>query len=283
MRAAAFGEALSPDQRTLAVTVRDGVDLLDVSRLKRASADPLITRLGDGSAAPTYAVIGRDSRLLFVSDERSHRISVFNLALVGNPHSGDVLIGHIPTALAPVGLAVSPDGKWLYATNEVAMPGSGLPDSCAPPPAMRGGYHPVGLLLKIDIAKAATDPRRAVVGAMQAGCDPVRVAVSPSGSTLWVTARGDDALLRIPGTDLRVGSNVRTDRYHIGTEPVGLAVRPDDKEVWVALSARFQSGKAGGLAGIDGIDGNGRSRVCRPRQVDFRGIWASCPMGARWL
>lgn len=258
VRTSAFGEALSPDQRLLAVTVRDGVDLLDVSRLEQPAADPLITWLRDGGASPVYDAISRDNQLLFVSDERSHRISVFNLALVRNPQRGDVLIGHIPTGMAPVGLAVSPDGRWLYATNEVAMPGSGLPHSCAPPLARYGNHHPVGLLLKIDISKAATDPRNAVVGAIPAGCDPVRVAVSPSGDTLWVTAREDDALLRIPANDLSVGSQVKTDRYHIGTEPVGVAVRPDDKEVWVALSARFRSGKGGGLEGIAGIDGNGK-------------------------
>jgi DNA-binding beta-propeller fold protein YncE len=261
----------------LAVTTRDGVDLLGVARLEQPTGgSPLIVRLRDNSALPIYDVISRDDQLLFVSDERAHRISVFNLPSALNPqHRGDALVGHIPTARAPVGLAVSPDGKWLYATSEVAPRTPGFPDRCTPP--MTGGSNqPVGVLFKIDIVKAAANPRSSIVAAIPAGCDPVRVAVSPSGKTLWVTARSDDALLRIPATDLKVGGGqIETDSFHIGTEPVGVAVRPDGKQVWVALSARFTSGESGGLAGVNGIGGDGKAELMSvpakgfPRELNF--------------
>jgi DNA-binding beta-propeller fold protein YncE len=262
---AAFGEALSPDGQMLAVTTRDGVDLLDTSRLEQSAADPLITRLRDSGAGPVYDVISRDDRLLFVSDELAHRISVFNLSMARDPHyRSDALIGHIPMASDPVGLAISPDGKWLYATNEVARRTADFPDRCTTP--VRGGrHHPVGLLLKIDVAKAAIEPRNSILIAIPAGCDPVRVAVSPTGQTLWVTARGDDALLRIAASGLGAGNGqIETDSFHVGAEPVGVAIRPDDKQVWVALSARFESDKDAGLAAIDdadGLDGNGTTKL----------------------
>lgn len=280
---AAFGEALSPNGQMLAVTTRDGVDLLDTSRLEQSAADPLITRLRDsGGAGPVYDVISRDNRLLFVSDEFAHRISVFNLAAARDPHyRSDALIGHIPMASDPVGLAVSPDGRWLYATNEVARHTADFPDRCTTP--VRGGEeHPVGLLLKIDVAKAAIEPRNSILTAIPAGCDPVRVAVSPSGQTLWVTARGDDALLRIAAGGLSAGKGqIETDSFHVGTEPVGVAIRPDDRQVWVALSARFESDKEGRVAaidgadGADGLDGKGTTKLMSapakgfPREVSF--------------
>ena len=100
-------------------------------------------------------------------------------------------------------------------------------DCCAP----HSGYdrrHPVGVLLKIDVAKATTDPRESVVAVIPAGCDTVRVAVSPSGEALWVSGgQGDDALLRIDAAGLSRGGGVQTLSIPIGTEPVGVAVRPD--------------------------------------------------------
>lgn len=273
--AAALGEALAPDGQLLALTVRDGVDLIDVSRLEQPTGDPIVARLGYDGGGPIYDVISRDGQLLFVSDEDANRISVFNLALARNPqHRGDALIGQIPTAGAPVGLAVSPDGKWLYATSEVGQHDSGLPDRCAP----HSGYdrrHPVGVLLKIDVAKATTDPRESVVAVIPAGCDTVRVAVSPSGEALWVTARGDDALLRIDAAGLSRGGGVQTLSIPIGTEPVGVAVRPDGEQVWVALSSRFERGRPGGLAGIAGIANPGKIELMSaptggfPRELSF--------------
>lgn len=273
---AAFGEALSPDGQVLAVTVRDGVDLLDVSRLEQPAADPLIAHLRDDDAGPVYDIISRDNRLLFVSDEGSHHLSVFNLALARSPqYRGDAFIGYIPTGLAPVGLALSPDGMWLYATSEVAPRSPGLTNRCAPEDA-RERYHPLGALEKIDVTKAATEPRVSVVTAVPAGCTPVRVAVSPSGQTLWVTSRGDNALLGIPAAALEVGrGQLKTESFAIGTEPVGVAVRPDGKQVWVTLSARFESGKSGGLAGVNGIDGSGHIELMSapasgfPRNLTF--------------
>ncbi len=275
--AAALGEALSPDGRLLAVTTLAGVDLLDVARLERPGGDPLVVRLTDGSPQPVYAAISRDNRLLFVSDETSHRISVFNLVLADSRrHRTAALVGHIPTAFGPVGLAVSPHGKWLYATSEVAPRVSGFPDRCSPPFDAYGRHQPVGVLLKIDIAKAAIDPRHSVVAGVPAGCQPVRVAVSPSGETLWVTARGDNALLRIPAADLNSGAgHLDTDSFPIGTDPVGLAVRPDDRQVWVADSARFVSGRSGRLAGLTGIHGKGKVELMSaaakgfPRELNF--------------
>jgi DNA-binding beta-propeller fold protein YncE len=38
--------------------------------------------------------------------------------------------------------------------------------------------------------------------------------------------------------------------FAIGTSPVGLAVRPDGKQVWVALSHRFGNKGLGQLAGV---------------------------------
>jgi hypothetical protein len=52
--------------------------------------------------------------------EYSGEIAVFNLQRARASHfrtSG--FVGDIPMGIAPVGMAVSPNGDWLYATSEV--------------------------------------------------------------------------------------------------------------------------------------------------------------------
>ena len=135
--------------------------------------------------------------------------------------------------------------------------------------------HPPGLLFRVDVAKAASEPRRAVLGAVAAGCNPVRVAVAPSGGQIWVSARGSDALLEFQADDLLAKSaQSGYASFAIGTSPVGVALRPDGKQVWVALSSRFGDAKAGRLAGLALTDGK-PSKLMQasasgfPREVAF--------------
>ncbi len=249
---AGLGAALTHDGAVLVVATGDDVAALDVAALERGGADPLLGKLHDGSGAgAVYAAISRDDQLLFVSDEHAHRLSVFNLAAARHDgFSPTALIGHIPTGRDPVGLALSPDGRWLYATSQVAPPAAGWPARCAPE-MRREREHAPGLLLRIDVERARRDPAGAVVEAVQAGCNPVRVAVAPSGQQLWVSARDDNALLRFQTADLLATSGHATyARFPIGTSPVGVAVRPDGRQVWAALSSRFGADTAGRLAGL---------------------------------
>ena len=55
--------------------------------------------------------------------EYDQRAAVFNLAdAVSRGFGSADYVGSIPLGQAAVGLAVSPDGRWLYATSEVAAP-----------------------------------------------------------------------------------------------------------------------------------------------------------------
>ena len=272
----ALGAVLSPDGQVLAVTADGGVAVLDVAGLESNSGRPLLGTLHDGpDSGAVYAAISLDDRLLFVSDELARQISVFDFAKVrSGEFSGKALIGRVPTATSPVGLALSPDGKWLYATSEVA-PAALFPASCKTE-ARGGRMHPPGLLSRIDVTVAGSDPARALVAVFQAGCNPVRVAVAPSGQQVWVTARGDDALLRFQASDLLASAaGGAYARFSIGAAPVGVAVRPDGKQVWVALSDRFRKGGAGRLAGLVLSAGDAATRSLAvaasgfPREVTF--------------
>jgi DNA-binding beta-propeller fold protein YncE len=229
------GEALTPDGRDLVVASGSGAVVLDAASLVAGRA-PEVASLTGGGQHPVEVVVSADDRYAFVSMEASDDVAVFDLASVLGPGAGGrgrpggrrgavSPIGTVPLGRAPAGLALSPDGRWLYATSEGGA-GAGSPD---------------GTLSVIDVALAESDPGRGAVAAtVPAGCSPVRVAVSPDGATVWVTARGDDALLGFSAAGL-IDDPARAlvARVPVGRAPVGLAVVDQGRRVVVADSDRF--------------------------------------------
>lgn len=255
LKGAGLGAALSHDGQVLAVAVDHGAEVLDVAGLEHGAASPLLGELSSGrDAGAVYTAISKDDRLLFVSDEDAHRISVFDLAKArSDGFDRHALIGHIPMANAPVGLALSGDGRWLYATSQNAPLTAHMGATCKSERG-DGQMHAPGLLFRIDVDVSMKDPAHALVGAVPAGCNPVRVAVSPSGKQVWVAARGDNALLEFQADDLLSKSgNISRKTFPIGPSPVGVAVRPDGKQVWAALSNRFGKDGGGEIAGLADI------------------------------
>ncbi|MGH8274800.1 MAG: YncE family protein [Gammaproteobacteria bacterium] len=266
----AAGEALSSDGRVLAVAGGSGVMVLDTAKLERNASDPQLGFFRTGSE-PIYIALGANNGVLFVSEEKAQLIGVFGLAKARrDAFKGSHFIGNIPTGGGPVGLAFSPNGKWLFATVQVALDEMDLPKTCKPE-FKRERKHAQGVLMQINAKLAATHPRDAVVATVPAGCNPVRVAVSPSGKSLWVTARGSGQLLQFNAQNI----HSKPKRYSVGTSPVGVAVvRPDGKQVWVADSARFGPGKSR-LVGLrkapDGAFGKPVSVAVSgfPRELNF--------------
>lgn len=125
--------ALSQDRKLLAVSNGSGVLLLDADRLLAGGDKPLAeaddqARAGpQGQAGSVYVAISPDDKLVFVSDEGTALVTVYDLAKLrgGNTNA----IGRIPVGNAPVGLAFSSDGRKLYTTSEIAQPG-GAPVTC---------------------------------------------------------------------------------------------------------------------------------------------------------
>lgn len=203
--------------------------------------------LPEGERGAIYTQFSRDDALLFVSEERNMSLAVIDAAAArkgsgrGSGSGSLTVIGRIPVGQAPVGLALSPDGTRLFSTSEIA----GSSGECK---AEQGGGRPhaPGGLFAIDVAKAATDPRHAVLGAVRAGCNPVRVVISADGRTLWVSQRGDGRVMALDPAALTLGATpAKSTSIAVGRSPVGLALRPDGAQLWIANSDRFGSGGAG--------------------------------------
>jgi DNA-binding beta-propeller fold protein YncE len=227
MAAPGLGETLTPDARYLLVAMGTGAAVLSVARAERGAPDALLGTLSDpaGGGGAIEVAVSPDGDDAFVTEEDAMEAAVFNLhrALAQGFGSQD-LVGDIPLGQAPVGLAVSPDGRWLYATSEAA-PG-------------QGGN--TGTLTVISMAKAQTDPARSVAVTVTAGCNPVRVITSADGRDIWVTARASDDLLCFSASALLASpAHALLAAVRVGEAPVGLRLVRSGTLVVVADSNRF--------------------------------------------
>jgi DNA-binding beta-propeller fold protein YncE len=231
-----LGEALTRDGRyLLAANALGGATVIDTSRAEQGMPAAVLGTLSApaGSGAIEVAV-SPDDRFAFVSLEGSAVLAVFSLqrALVHGFSPSD-FVGTIPVGEAPVGLAVSPDGRWLYATSEIER---------GPRPSGGPQLGPQGTLTVINLRRAETDPGGSVMSSVTAGCSPVRVIVSANGSVIWVTARGSDFLLGFSAARLLSDpAHARIARVRVGAAPVGLALVDNGTRIAVADSNRFSA------------------------------------------
>lgn len=238
---AALGTHLTPDGKYLLVADgRTGADVVSVSKALRGGKGAVLgtlsaTGVGGGAIEVTTSL---DGRFAFVSLEGRQALAVFNLhrALTKGFGRAD-FVGLIPVGIAPVGLAVSPNGRWLYATSENA--------------AHRNSD--IGTLSVINLRTAESHPAKSVVTTVNAGCEPVRVITSASGAAVWVTARASDALLGFSAARLiSAPRKALVAVVRVGTAPVGLALVDSGSRAVVADSNRFGvSGATSSLAVVN--------------------------------
>ena len=173
--------------------------------------------------------------------------------IANNPYIG------VPNSGAIPGITLSQDGTRLYVTSEEASPsanGSTLnqdPTSSKNPTLTgqrcygqyKAGQAPVwnGLLTIIDVQKAIAGlGQAAIIKTIAAGCSPVRVVESSNGKTIWLTARGDNAVLAFDVATLlsnNPNNALLGKAYSGGSAPVGLALFNNDQLLAVANSNRF--------------------------------------------
>lgn len=251
----AFGLTMTNDGRYLLVAIQgggsctSGVQFIDVR--KAIAGDPGAA-MGTVPTDPSAIEVGLsvDNSLVFVANELSapmagepDTVSVidFNEALTSGQSVSSV-IGDIPVDHGPVGLAFSRNGRYLYVTNETALPTQPFYDATAcvipdggggcPGPTHEG---PGGTLIVVDVDTARTDPGSSVVADISAGCSPTRVILTNDDNVAWVSAR-DENNLRAFSTDA-----IFADPAHalLSTTPVGSApdgARPFSHNRFIAVA-----------------------------------------------
>jgi DNA-binding beta-propeller fold protein YncE len=250
------GIVLTHDGKLLIAAVGAGVLLLDVERLKSGVGDPIIARVDEEqTSGSVYVNVTRDDRILFVSEERARAITVIDLKRARSGAGAKSITGKIPTGNAPIALTLSPDEKWMYTTSQSAPPDWNWPAVCdSENPQRNPAKHTEGAVIVVDVVKARTDPANAVAARVAAGCNPVRLAISPKGDRAYVTNRKDDAVRAWDTTRLRTDPvNALIGKVPVGTAPVPVVVIQNGTRVIAGNSNRFGTAGAGNqsLAVID--------------------------------
>jgi DNA-binding beta-propeller fold protein YncE len=272
--AAAQGIVLIPNTGLLAVGLSNaGIAFLPLNATLEGKATPRAITQGNRSGS-SYLAVTPSGDTLFVANEYLNGGSVGVIALRRDTQGEitPVTTAQLRTQFATPGITLSPDGTRLYAVDETLpknwperLPGHDIPElqheGCAQGigiPAIQNG----GLFV-IDTAKAAALPadftpeqeREATRQLMNAGCSPVREAVSSDGHTVYIAARGDNKVLAFAAVALE------HDPAHAflraipsgGEAPVGLALFDHDRKLLVANSNRFTNGP-GNAAVVDFAD-----------------------------
>lgn len=239
------GMVLTHDGKLLVVADDDYVVFMDVERMISGRGDPILGFLSDGdSPGSVYVNVTADDSFLFVSDEGASSISVINLRDArANGFKPSAIVGRIPVGGAPIALTFSTDQRWLYTTSQVAPKTLGWPIECKPEgadPATALPRNPQGVVYVVDVARARTDPANSVVARIPAGCSPVRLAISPAGDRVYVTARNSNSLLAFDtGKFLSDSAGARVGTVPVGKAPVGVAVVNEGTRIVVTNSDRF--------------------------------------------
>ena len=224
------GMAVSPNGRTLVAANDSGASVFSVTRVEQPRSSPSSWLRGSfvskGQGAIEVA-FSPDGDYVFVTLEWSDEMAVFNLKKAeSNGFGSSDLVGYVPLGVAPVGMAISPNGRYLYATSEAATAVGGE-----------------GTLSTIDLRRAEHDPAGSVVSSVWAGCSPVRVAAAKS--MVYVTARGSDDVIEFSATGLvATPESAMVGQVQVGESPVGLALVDHNRRIVIADSNRFTVGGA---------------------------------------
>ena len=272
------GMALTNDGTTLVVAAGAFLDFLDVARLESGESGAVLGEMRDPAVSGrVYVNVSPDDKLVLVADENSASVSVIDRDRARTSHY-DVAastIGRIPTGGLPIALTFSNDGRWMFTTSEIAPSSFDWPIECTREGARASDAlaNPPGAIHVIDVDVMRTNPARAVVRSIPAGCSPVRLVLSPSGERAYVTARNSNALLVFDVAKLLDGGeHAVIGRVPIGPAPVGIAVVNEGRRVIVTNSNRF-AGRSNDRQSLTVIDA---SRVSEGAAA----ITGSIPAGA---
>ena len=227
--------------RTEASRAEDGVALFDIVERR-------VVRVLRGVPDPEQMAVGGDGKVFVASEEAA--------ALFVLDGTDGRTLAQIPVGKRPEGVALSPDGRWVYVTSEddnkvtvvdaVALkavkdiPVGVRPRNVAFSPDGSRAYVPGEGDHSLTVIDTAT---QAAVGRLVLPDDddlPMDVAVAPTGDRLYLsTGRGGNIVTL--GTESLAGYN----SVNTGGRPWGLALSPDGRRLYAA------NGPAGDVAVID--------------------------------
>ncbi len=235
------GATLTPDGHYLLAADGSGAVVIDVAQAEQGGPNPVSGSLtSPGGSGGDQVRVTPDGRFAFVTMQSSNAVAVFNLqAAIASGFSSSHFVGTVPLGLGPVGMSVSPDGRWLYATT-----------------SNRSKNSEQGGLSVIDVSRAETNPASALKATVSAGCVPIRVITTGAGKYVWVTARDSNTLLAFSAAKLLSDPrHALIARARVGQGPIGLTTTNHGDRIIVADSNLYtRKGATANLVVVNSAD-----------------------------
>ena len=227
---------------SLLVAFDNGIQVFDAQAAASGASSAFLGSLNVPGLTKYGRAVGiavtPDDKYAFVALQFADQVGVFNLAEAVQTHFSSAYVGSLNVGTQPVSVAVSPDGKTLYATNFVQN-------------------FPVvpGQLTVLDVKKATTkgDQKSAVISHVPAGCNPARIAITSDGERVWVTTRQSNEVLGYSADLLRTDpAKALNARVLVGQTPIGIVAIGDGSRLVVADNdGKHTSNRAHNLAVIN--------------------------------
>jgi len=231
------GATLTPDGRYLLAGDNRGAVVIDVAQAEQGGPNPIAGSLTTPADSGGDQVrVTPDGRFAFVTMQSSNTVAVFNLqAAIASGFGSSHFVGTVPVGLGPVGMSVSPDGRWLYATT-----------------SNRSKNSEQGGLSVIDVHRAETNPATALKATVSAGCVPIRVITTHAGQYVWVTARDSNMLLAFSAAKLLSDPrHALIARVRVGQGPIGLTPYHSDRIIVADSNLHTRKGATANLGVVD--------------------------------
>ena len=217
--------------------------------------------VGGNPGVATSAILTPDGKYVLVAANNGIQVVDAGAAESGasSINVGQLTVPGLSKDSRPIGVAVTPDGKFAFVSlqfaNQVgvfdlAKALSSHDFSSDYLGSLNVGTQPVGLTVSpdgqtlyatnfvqdspvpgelsvIDVAKATTKGQQqsAIVAQVQAGCHPARVVLTGDGKTAWVTARQSNVVLGFSTSLLRTHpAKALRAKVQVGQWPIGIAL-----------------------------------------------------------
>jgi serine/threonine-protein kinase len=237
----AEGLALTSDGKYAAVAVGNQVNIQGAAAAEQSASTANAANLVVPGVHPVTdaneVAFSPDDRFAFVTLRNSSKLAVFNMqeALTSGQTRPGVFVGTITLGVQPTGMAVSPDGQWLYVVSAAKSHTAAFGPS-------------EGLVSVLSTQKLETNPSSALVGQAMAGCGPAGVVASPDGKMVWVTAQASNDLLGFSAAKLRTDpGHALTAQVRVGQTPTGVILADGGAKIIVADT------NVNGLPGSDNL------------------------------
>lgn len=250
----AEGVTFSPDGRKVYVANRTAgsVSLISASNNVRLASPAMGGAVQAIVAHPDgrwVYVTGGASGILVLDAGTASKVDTISLIDGGNP----VSVG-AGTSLIPNGLAVSPDGRYLYAVDNqdggkvvvVDIAAKAVVARVSLGPGMMPlavAVHPGGQIAYFAFSDTTSSGKdlvkifdvatlSATSGGISVGKRPEGIAVTPDGARIYVANNLDNSVSVIDA-----GTNIVTTTTAVGLAPMGVAISPDGSRAYVANSS----------------------------------------------